>query len=838
MNGNAITNRFIDYLNIDISRMVSIDIIVSFIQESGFYEIQPLLKEADRLGIPVRIVTSTYLNITDPTALTLLFYAPKNVETYIYTGKAPSFHPKAYFFHHEDKNQSSVYVGSSNISKTALTTGIEWNYRVEARIDKGAIAQFEAEFKTILTCDVVRLEREILDEYKKVYQCNKEATKDILKKFYKPAKDVSFDRKKIAYTNIDSHNSDSTNPDNQYEMTYDNKKSVESLFKPNSAQIEALLELNNTREEGNEKALVVAATGVGKTFLAAFDSMEYESILFVAHREEILNQAYLTFTKVRGNQDLGRFYSGYKEINKKIIFASVQTLSRSENLTLFDKSYFNYICIDELHHGVASTYTKVINYFKPQFLLGLTATPHRMDQKDVFALCDYNSVYEVDLFTSINRGWLVPYKYYGIYDVTVDYDNIRFLNGKYVEQDLEKALMINARAELVLKHFKRYRRKRALAFCSNINHAEFMADFFVKQGIKSICIHSDASRDHYVERNSGLQLIEKGDVEVIFSVDILSEGVDIASLDLLLFLRPTESPVVFLQQLGRGLRKAEGKSHVRVLDFIGNFKKVELIPFLLGYKKEKISNLMTEIQNEENLPLDCQVDFEFQVVDLIEAVLRSKRRVQDLIFEWFSSCCEASSDYHVPSRVEFFNWLDDEQYQLLKKNKNYNPFKDYCGYIAKLDSIGVNKLDLSSDEVRFIRLIETTNMSQLYKLPVIWSFVTDQGIKNSVTMDEIIDSFIKFYSNNRNRLDIVRNKNADEPNDYTRQQWRRIIVSNPINFLSKTHEDVFEFVGEEFRIKLNFESGIDSAWFVDNIKDALEFRRSEFLDQRIERGMI
>ncbi len=818
MMGNAVTSRLVDQLNMELTDVMSIDIIVSFIQESGYTEIEGLLYDAHKRDIPVRIITSTYMNITNPTALTQLFYAPTNVQTFIYAGSAPSFHPKAYFFHKKDMKQSVVYVGSSNLSKVALTNGVEWNYRIQGIDDKDALDRYQEEFENILNNYAIELSKEILHDYRKVYQYNRDASKDILRKYYKPKNPDIGKMSKVASG-----------------KSYLVERQVESLYKPNSAQIEALLELVNTREEGNEKALVVAATGVGKTFLAAFDSKEYDSILFVAHREEILNQAYETFAKIRGTENLGRFYNGYKEVDKKIVFASVQTLSRVKNLSIFSKDYFEYLCVDELHHGVAKTYEKVIEYFEPKFMLGLTATPHRLDKKDVFAICDYNSVYEVDLFTSINRGWLVPYKYYGIYDATVNYDNVRQLNGKYVDKELEKALMIANRGELIYKHFLRYRRKRALGFCSNIKHAEFMAEFFESKGIACICIHSDSSTKYYCDRKEGIRKLEKGEIDVVFSVDMLSEGVDIPSLDLLLFLRPTESPVVFLQQLGRGLRKNNGKRDVRVLDFIGNFKKVDLIPFLLGTYNSPTGKLTREIQNSDNLPLDCQVDFEFEVVDLIQSVIKSRKKVVDKIQEWFIECQLETDGGKYPTRTEFFNWLDDEQYLLLKKNRMFNPFKDYCMHLSKYSDSMVKKSYFESDEVKFIRFIESTKMAQLYKMPVIQSFITDTGIIDKVSVDDIIDSFIRFYSNNRNRLDILRSKKSRDPKNFSRSDWKRVIISNPVHFLAKTHGDIFELQGEEFVIKLEFNrSGVDKEWFVGQAVDALEFRRSEFLDQRIE----
>lgn len=213
------------------------------------------------------------------------------------------------------------------------------------------------------------------------------------------------------------------------------------------AQIEALYELENSREEGFDNGLVVAATGVGKTYLAAFDSKDAKRVLFAAHREEIIKQAAISFNNVRKSDDIGFFYNNSKDKDNSMIFALVQTLGKDEylNENYFKRDYFDYIVIDEFHHAVSSNYKKIIDYFKPKFLLGLTATPERLDSRDVFALCDYNIVYEVRLSDAINKGYLDPFRYYGIYDDTVDYDHVEFKNGKYDEKSLEDALMLNKR---------------------------------------------------------------------------------------------------------------------------------------------------------------------------------------------------------------------------------------------------------------------------------------------------------------------------------------------------------------------------------------------------------
>lgn len=825
----AITSDLIEQLQDSISNAKALDIVVSFIQYSGFAMIQELLQEAMRKEIPIRVLTSTYMNITDPTALFLLYDELGPGKVRLYNGMAPSFHPKAYFFHGISTKDSKVFVGSSNLSKAALTKGVEWNYCLEGEKDSEAIELFSQEFERLYRYESYELQKEHIQEYRETYR-------------------VPSSIQKNAHLNehFNQHRQKSTYPMESTESSEvaDIVKTTEpqKFYRPNAAQQEALAELRNTRAEGNDKAIVVAATGIGKTFLAAFDSEEYDSVLFVAHREEILQQAYETFAKVRGAEHIGRLFGEYQEKEAKFLFATVQSLTRDHHLSSFAPNAFSYVVVDEIHHGTAPSYRKIIDYFQPKFLLGLTATPHRMDSKDVFSLCDYNRVYEVDLFSAINRGWLVPYKYYGIYDATVDYQNITWLNGKYVEKELEKALSISKRAELIIKQYRRYRRKRALAFCSSIAHAEFMASEFNANGIKSICIHSDSSRENYCHRKSGIESLEKGEIEVIFSVDMLSEGTDIPSLDMLLFLRPTESPTVFLQQLGRGLRLYQEKEDVRVLDFIGNFRKLELLPALLGKRSKSEMDLIRQIQNGDDLPMDCQVDFEFEVIDLLEKALRAQKRVREKIRDWYLECCEETG--RSIDRKEFFIWLDEEQYQVIKKSTANNPFRDFLRYRQEWNTSDTEKIliesFLDSNEYHFLHTIETTSMAQLYKLPVFACFIENGSMKERVEKNELIQQFKDFYRNNRNRQDLSRNKSTKEVDAMSDEKWWRLINDNPLHFLAKTHHDIFSLEEDGFRINLQFNwingDKVREEWFIHQVRDAIEFRREEFLDQRLERA--
>ena len=283
-----------------------------------------------------------------------------------------------------------------------------------------------------------------------------------------------------------------------------------------------------------------ALTGIGKTYLAAFDSREYQRILFVAHREEILKQAEKSFKNVRPMSERGFFIGNQKDTTKDIIFASVQSLGKNDSLKLFQPDYFDYIIVDEFHHAVAQNYQNIINYFQPRFLLGLTATPERLDSKDVLAICDYNLVYEAPLKKAINQGWLVPFRYYAIFDETVNYETIDYRNGKYQTTQLEEALSIHKRADLIFSHYKKYRSTRAMGFCMSKHHAEFMADYFVKHGVSACAVYSGDEGVHNTAREKALSKLVKGEINVIFSVDMFNEGLDIASLDMVMMLRPTE----------------------------------------------------------------------------------------------------------------------------------------------------------------------------------------------------------------------------------------------------------------------------------------------------------
>ena len=797
---NAITgnkNYLINRLKTSIKKAKRIDIIVSFLMESGVKMILNDLKEALYRGVNIRILTGNYLNITQPSALYLLKDELKNrVDLRFYNNPKKSFHPKAYMFHNE--LDSEIYIGSSNISRGALTSSIEWNYRFNKSSNPNDFNVFYETFEDLF------------------YNHSYEITDDVLKDYSK-----SWKKPKVQSDIEKEENSEENN--------------VLNIFEPRGAQIEALYGLKQSREEGYDKGLVVAATGIGKTYLAAFDSREYERVLFIAHREEILKQAAISFKNVRNSDDIGFFYGNQKDTKNSFIFALVQTLGKDEYLNedYFSKDYFDYIIVDEFHHAVSNNYKKIIDYFTPKFLLGLTATPERLDSKDVFALCDYNMVYEVRLKDAINKGWLVPFRYYGIYDETVNYEDIDYKNGKYDDKQLEEALMLNKRGELILNHYLKYNSKRAIGFCTSRHHAEYMAKVFNENNIPSVAVYSGEKGEYSEERNIALSKLTSGELKVIFSVDMFNEGLDVPAIDMVMFLRPTQSPTIFLQQLGRGLRKSKDKEYLNVLDFIGNYKKANLVPFLLSGKEYSASECKKNKQGDYEFPEECIVDFDFRIIDIFKKQAEREMKVKDKIKEQF----EIVSDMlgYRPTRIEFFTYMDDEVYQNIKsRNKAMNPFSNYLEYIKENDKLTDDEEILYNSRGReFINMIETTSMSKTYKMPVLLAFYNDGNIKMEISEDDIYKSFYDFYRKGSNKVDMLKDKGTSDFMNWDKKKYISLAKNNPIKFLLKTHGDFFkEKDGCLMALQDDLKEIISNEAFKKHMKDAIDFRVESYYKNR------
>ncbi len=787
-------------LKISIARAKGIDIIVSFLMESGVRMILKDLQQAINRGAKVRILTGNYLGITQPGALYLLKNELNDqADLRFYCEKNRSFHPKAYIFHWE--SGSEIYIGSSNISRSALTSGIEWNYRFEKHRDPINFMLFYQEFEKLFYHHAIKIDDKMLKDYSKKWK--KSAIQKEL---------------------------------NQYERQDDNTK-ISMIYEPRGAQIEALYALKSSREEGAKRALIYAATGVGKTLIAAFDSVTFHHILFIAHREEILKQAAYSFRNVRHSEEQGFFDRKRKDIDKPVIFASVSTLGKEDYLQekYFSKEYFDYIIIDEFHHAVNENYMRIIRYFRPKFLLGLTATPERMDGRNIYEICDYNVPYQISLKDAVNKGMLVPFHYYGIYDKTVDYSQLCVVKGKYQEKDLNEKYKSSERYELIYKHYRKYHSKRALGFCCSRIHAENMARDFCSRGVPAVAVYSNADGEFSEDREIAIQKLRNGEIKVIFSVDMFNEGVDICTVDMVMFLRPTESSTVFLQQLGRGLRKGKDKEYLNVLDFIGNYQKAGNTPFLLSGRTYSRENAVYMSEQEFEYPDDCIVDFDLQLIDIFQEMAKKNVRIRERIrgeYERVKEILEGK----IPNRVELFTYMEDEIYQLCMKNFAENPFRRYLEFLHNMGELSVEQKDIYNGIGKeFLQIIETTNMSKSYKLPVLMAFYNEGNVKMEISEEDIYQSYKKFYGMGVNWKDLEKDKRTRDYKDWDLKRCVKEAKKNPVKFLLESGKGFFvEKEGCVLGLREELQHIVGLKSMAEQMWDAIEYRMMEYYRKRYE----
>lgn len=535
---NSKTTNFYNYITQSLHECRSFIFNVAFINLSGVQLLLDTFKLLDEKGIRGKILTSTYLNFTEPKALQKILEF-KNIQLKVYDSQElnKGFHPKAYLFEHD--NEYKIVVGSSNITASAFKTNIEWN--IENTVNKNGIFL-----------------NSLYQEFESLWEESFTVTDKFLLEYKKYRADI------VEYRD------------------YNYKKEL----KLNFMQEYALERINYIKTINETKALVIAATGTGKTYLAAFE-VKYSKpkrLLFLVHRENILLKAKESFEAVIKDKSIGLYTGNKKELDKEYIFSTIQTLS--SNYKDFRIDHFDYIIIDEAHHITSPSYKKIYEYFKPGFLLGLTATPNRMDGNNIYKLFDDNIVCDIRLSTALEQNLVAPFHYFGISDIKqIDYVNKDITNTA----EIAKLLMVNKRVEYIIRMMEFYSysgtKRKVLGFCVSKEHAIYMSEEFNKKGIESVCLTSVDSiekREHEIKRLEDDNEL----LEVIFSVDIFNEGIDIASVNMILMLRPTNSPIVFVQQLGRGLRKYKGKEFLTVLDFIGNHNKAFLIILALAGNKK------------------------------------------------------------------------------------------------------------------------------------------------------------------------------------------------------------------------------------------------------------
>lgn len=605
---------------------------VAFINYSGLQLLLDTLKELENRNIKGRIITTTYLNFTEPKALEKL-QEFKNIDLKVFiANKEVGFHTKVYIF--ENKHYYKIIIGSSNITQSALKRNIEWNVRIISKEDAPFI-------------------KDVLKEYDKLWNMSSELSDEVLQKymlFLNELKKMEVKRQRVFESLQDIH--------------------------PNKMQVRAMENLNRLREHGENRALVIAATGTGKTYMSAFDVRQFnpKRMLFIVHREEILKKAKETFDKVLKNRNkkTGLFTGNKKEHDADYLFATIQTMNRYYEK--FDKSYFDYIVIDEAHHAASDSYLNIMSYFKPKFTLGMTATPERGDGLKIFDLFDNNVALEVRLYEALEDDLVIPFHYFGITDIRgVDLEDVNLDDIS----EVANRLMVNRRVDFIIDKMRFYghdgKFRKLLGFCVNIEHAKYMAEEFNKKGIRSVALSGNDSvetRQKYISKLES----DKDDLQAIFTVDIFNEGVDIPNINTVLMLRPTNSPIIFIQQLGRGLRKSENKEFLTVLDFIGNHNKTFLIPIALSGAR---------YYDKDSLKVAVATDF----VDV-------------------PGCTNIQIDEIAKERI--LAQIDRENFTQKKYLKEeYNQFKSLCGGKIPYMLLDYIKYDGAPDPIKFINKEKT-----------------------------------------------------------------------------------------------------------------------------------
>ncbi len=773
-----------------------VDVLASFVQLSGLDVIEERLFEAIRNEAKVRILVSDYLYISDAHALRrLMGWCDLSVEEFeeerlrvklIEMAQIPSapasFHPKAWQI--ADDHTGFIAVGSSNLSRPALQTGIEWNLLSDKHTAPDAHAQVAREFEALWNVASV-LTPELVDEYAKL------AAKFRVANFEPESVDLR-----------------------------------ELTFHPRLWQVEAMASLQRIRDAGYTRALVAVATGMGKTWLAAFDARQLGQhlqrrprVLVIAHRAHILAQAEaamsLVLDKEFGEGTTAWYLGNRGALNGDLVIASIQKLSRPEGLDKIAAEHFDYVVMDEVHHAHAPSYRRVLARLNSDFVLGLTATPERTDGVDVASIFDDNLAYHASIGDGISEESLVPFHYVGIKD-TVDFRQIPWRNGRFDPAELEDRVIRSERMDRLWASMQLHPAERTIVFCCSRRHAIFTRDWLRAKGLSSSAVFSGGGGDSYAE---SLQNLRSGELQTLCVVDMFNEGLDIPAVDRVIMLRPTESKVIFLQQLGRGLRASEGKSRLLVIDFVGNHRifAQRLIHILSLHKAAANWTTLKKWLNGEmaDLPDGCLVDVEVEAKDLIREfvptgpsqAIEAYRAMRDELGRR-------------PTILEVFN----QGFLPRAIAARDGSWFEFCRIEGDLDESEGQVCEQFGD---WLKMLEATAMTKSYKMVVLRVLLDQESISAAVDLNDFARTCRKYLQNHEVlRKDLqgdghaVDHAMADDP------EWTKWWNKWPIDRWTDLQggKKWFGREGEQFRFQQTI---------IPKLQLALEALTSEIVDWRL-----
>jgi len=662
---------------------------VAFITEGGLAMLKSILWDLKERGVKGRIITSNYLNFNKPKVFRELLKL-ENVEVRI--TEAKGFHSKGYIF--KQAEYFNLIVGSSNLTQSALKLNTEWNIKL-ASLENGEIVHhFVDQFENIWR-DSLELNETWIEWYDSQY--------------------VPINSMRQIPVGISRNVMDDS-----------------LLLVPNKMQEAALRGIFSIRESGADRALIISATGTGKTYLSAFDVREFrpKTLLFIVHREQILQKAMSDFKKVLGGNDAdyGIFSGSVKQGNAKYVFATQQTLQKTENHTKFDPSHFDYIIIDEAHRAASSTYQKIISYFKPKFLMGMTATPERMDNFNLYELFDYNIAYEIRLQEALEEDILCPFHYFGVSDMTVD--------GRLVEDTSDFSMLLTEqRVNHILEKIAYYGhsgdRVCGLIFCSRKEEARVLSSLLNERGLSTTSLTGD---DDQAYRREQVKALENGEIDYILTVDIFNEGIDIPRINQVVMLRNTQSSIIFIQQLGRGLRKHPSKEYVTIIDFIGNYKNNYLVPVALsGDFSQNKDTLRRRVKNTNYIKGVSTIDFEeIAKQQIYESITNTRLTTIKLLKEFYQNL-----KYKLgrrPLLKDFYLNQSVDPVALLEASNNYHQFLDK----VKED---VPRITTADDKYLTFLSQEFTNGKRLHEVILIEELM----VKKEISVTELQDIFESWH---------------------------------------------------------------------------------------------